>query len=153
MTEIEKINLKKKYPGVANSSKYLITLYGSFRYDAGGITGDAADLMSRLSTKINWPQCCLLCLKPVTLLDFYKISGTTDGFWRDLFATDDYVVYAVEVAVPYCLECRRKVKKIFFREKEGVNVIPPEGSAMKFIFRNPEYAKLFKQINIKIARK
>ena len=62
MTKIEKINLKKKYPGVANSPEYLITLYGSFRYDAGGITGDAADLMSRLSTKINWPQCCLLCL-------------------------------------------------------------------------------------------
>ena len=90
----------------------------------------------------------------MTLLDFYKILGSSSSFWSDFFETDtDDVVYAVEVAVPYCLECRRKVKKIFFREKEGVKVIPPEGSAMKFIFRNPEYAKLFKQINIKIARK
>ncbi len=151
---MEKINLRKKYPGVANSPKYLVTLYGSFHYSAGDITGDAADLMSRLrSTKINWPQCCLLCLKAVTLLDFYHLTCPSGSLWSDFWGTEDDVVYTVTVRVPYCLECRRKVEKIFRREKEGLEVIPPEGRAMKFIFRNPEYAKLFKQMNIEITRK
>jgi len=140
MTEIEEINLKKKYYGLADAPKYLVILYPKL-----SVYGSA---------EINWPLSCLLCLKPVMIgVDFYEISGTR-YIGQSPTNTDEVEVRTVKVEVPYCLECRRKVKKIFRREKQGVEVVPPvfgEGEAFKF--RNPEYAKLFKQMNIKVARK
>ncbi len=143
---MEKINLKKKYPGVADSPKYLVILWRSATSNKFGILGDPIEI------KINWAQCCVLCLKPVMPQDFYEISGNTSSFWSDFFDEEEEV-YTLTVRVPYCLECRRKVKKIFRREKEGVEVMPLETDGMEFKFRNPEYAKLFKQMNIKMTRK
>lgn len=154
---MEKINLKKKYPGVADSPKYLVILWRSATSPNYGFPNpqDVEQLGVfgyRTVIKINWAQCCVLCLKPVMPQDFYEISGNTSSFWSDFFDEEEEV-YTLTVRVPYCLECRRKVKKIFRREKEGVEVMPLERDGMEFKFRNPEYAKLFKQMNIKMTRK
>ena len=139
MTEVEEIDLKKKYYGLADSPKYIVILHLELYFTA----------------EINWPLACLLCLKPVMIgVDFYEFSGTS-YIGQSPTNTDEVEVRTVKVEVPYCLECRRKVKKIFRREKQGVEVVPGAlaMSSVAFKFRNPEYAKLFKRANIKIAIK
>ncbi len=132
--EAEKINLQKKYHGVADSPKYLVTLYPK-----------ELDSIYPSSAEINWPKNCVLCLAPVT--HFRQISGR-------IVTEPPLVVRTVEMEVPYCSDCYGKLKRIFRREKEGVEVIPPHAiHGLAFKFRNPEYAKLFKQANIKITRK
>jgi len=92
---------------------------------------------------LNWPLICTLCLKPVASGDFYKISGTATGLTR---------VATVEVKVSYCKECRSKIKGWFSSHEEAVSVEPVVGyvgiEGYEFKFRNPQYAKLFRQMNV-----
>ena len=130
---MEEINLRKKYPGVADSPKYQVNLHPKLSVYGSG--------------DINWPQCCVLCLKPIMPgIDFHEISGTR--------YIDPGTMRTIKVKVPYCSECYHKLKRIFHREKEGIEVVPSgfEAQGIGFRFRNPEYAKLFKQANIKITR-
>jgi len=133
--EIEKINLRKKSPGVADSPKYQVNLYPKLSVYGSG--------------EISWPPCCVLCLKPVMPQDFHEISGST-------YIEDPTPgLRTIKVKAPYCSECYRKAKGWFHAEKGGIEVVPSglASQGIAFRFRNPEYAKLFKQANIKITRK
>ena len=100
--------------------------------------------------RARWPPYCTLCLKPVTSDEFYKISCA--------FPLLLGYGIKIEVKVPYCKECRHKIKKWLSREKEAVGILPIVGGewtlrdsgvkGYEFRFRNPQYAKLFRQMNI-----
>jgi len=84
---------------------------------------------------INWPQRCCICLEPVGPFDFYEIREK--GVFR--------------LEIPYCKNCRHKVKKLFGGESQGVSIgVHPAGITLRF--RNPLYAKMFRQANKKLYK-
>lgn len=106
--------------------------------------------------RARWPPYCTLCLKSVTSDEFYKISCSLYLPGLGYGVEYSYLV-KVEIKIPYCKECRHKIKKWLSREKEAVGILPIVGEwtlrdtgvkGYEFRFRNPQYAKLFRQMNV-----
>lgn len=108
---------------------------------------------STKSISLKWPKYCCICLEPIGEHDFYGVSKAE-------FVGDH--IKTVKLNIPYCKNCRKKVKKLFGRrEEEGVWVSPyfephviwdfPKHvgyfDKITLRFRNPVYAKMFRQAN------
>lgn len=113
-------------------------------------------VMMNYSPNIYWPNCCNLCLKPVTDADYYKLEETRT-IWAEYetFKTR-FKNLTLKLAVPYCTECRQKVKKLFSGEGSAVafdfRVYQDEFTRrdkiqLYFSFRNARYSALFRQAN------
>lgn len=109
---------------------------------------------------IFWPECCVLCLGEVT--GYRKVTGR--GSWSEPYGGwgEEYQVteMTLDVQVPYCSECKKKVRRIFCREEEAVHIRldvhrpqnqPVQLRSVVVDFRNPEYAKRFVLDNSTIA--
>jgi len=115
--------------------------------------------------RIRWPMSCVLCLKPVTSDDFHEVAGfgLVSGYGEGGYPEFGTRSVVSKVGVPYCSECRRKVKTALWwkREEEGVSVYPRPASIKRindrevsvhrcaFWFRNPKYARMFREMNVK----
>lgn len=100
--------------------------------------------LSDVLPSVNWPQCCCICLEPVGPFDFYEIRKKK--VFQNVPTSDEYVVQEVKLKIPYCKNCRHKVKKLFGGESQGVSIeVHFGGITLKF--RNPLYVKMFRQAN------
>lgn len=99
---------------------------------------------------LSWPPYCCICLEPIGPSDFYEIRG--EDVFMDAVATCSA---EVKLKIPYCNNCRRKVKKLFGGESEGVSIevfmvfvgTAPSIGGITLRFRNPLYAKMFWEAN------
>lgn len=92
---------------------------------------------------LELPMCCCICLKPVGMSsDFQEISTSE-------FARGGMELVTYKLKIPYCKDCRRKVKRLFGRrEKLGVSIEPELSfTKPKLNFRNPLYARMVRQAN------
>jgi len=100
--------------------------------------------LSDVLPSVNWPQCCCICLEPVGPFDFYEIRKKE--VYENVPTSDEYVVQEVKLKIPYCKNCRHKVKKLFGGESQGASIeVHFDGITLKF--RNPLYVKMFRQAN------
>ncbi|GAI57225.1 unnamed protein product, partial [marine sediment metagenome] len=68
----------------------------------------------------------------------------------------DYETYYTEtkLKIPYCKDCRHKVRKILGRpEQEGVSIARTSLHKITLKFRNPLYARMFREANREKYRK
>lgn len=117
---------------------------------------DFAHILEWPAFTLAWPIYCCICLKLVKESDFYGVAkriegpvGYEGGFvWQSQYTE-------IKFKIPYCKDCRHKVRKLFSRrEEEGVFVEPyySFGYRMTLKFRNPQYAAMFRQANKEIIR-
>lgn len=109
-----------------------------------GLTSPHIPSLSDVLPSVNWPQYCCICLEPVGPFDFYEIRKKK--VFQNLPTYDEYVVQEVKLKIPYCKNCRHKVKKLFGGESQGVSIEIHFGT-MTLKFRNPLYVKKFRQAN------
>lgn len=107
---------------------------------------------------VVWPNCCCLCLSPVTASDYYKISASHVLSFTAVGGRMEQKLLEYAAEVPYCKGCRGKVKKVLGRsEQEAVSaelttVGMLDNVALTFKFRNPRYAQMFRQANKDLIR-
>ena len=101
---------------------------------------------------LSWPPYCCICLEPIGPFDFYEIRGEGSS-------SDGVTIYTakVKLKIPYCNNCRRKVKKLFGGESQGVSIdvfmmlsgtgVAPSIGGITLRFRNLLYAKMFWKAN------
>ena len=96
------------------------------------------------SKSVIWPPCCSICLGPAE-----EFKDRVDNFSTELI-----VYYSSKTlklpSVPYCSNCYRKIKKLFGSEHEGISISKksdPDKGIIIIKFRNPQYAKMFRELN------
>jgi hypothetical protein len=145
--------LEEPLEEVTESPKYKVVIAHTEQHDAAiNLILHRSPFTSHGPISLVWPTFCCLCLRPVKKSNFYKISSTVyagGGFTT----TGEYAEYSTEykLEIPYCKDCRHKVRKFFgHREEEGVS-IETGGTASEtrvvLQFRNPQYARIFRQAN------
>jgi len=103
-----------------------------------------------LSPVITWPTFCCLCLRPVEESNFYNIAKT-EYTGTEFTGMGEYKTYYTEtkLKIPYCKDCRHKVRKFFGRpEQEGVSISSTSLHKITLKFRNPLYAEIFREANM-----
>lgn len=97
------------------------------------------------SKSIVWPPCCSICLGPVE-----AFKDRVDNYSLDLVFVSGSKKLSLP-DVPYCSSCYNKINKTLFgKEKEGILIwfgSNPDKGIIELYFRNPTYAKMFRELN------
>ncbi|MDF1557769.1 MAG: hypothetical protein P1P80_06270 [ANME-2 cluster archaeon] len=97
------------------------------------------------SKSVVWPPFCSICLGPV---EMYKTRTDRSSLNLGIYYQSKTLTLP---DVPYCADCHQKVKKMFIgKEQEGIRMSTssnPNQEIMEIYFRNPTYAKMFRELN------
>lgn len=100
------------------------------------------------SKSVSWPPCCSICLGPAERFEErfnqYISPGGSDSFSVKNLTLPN---------VPYCSSCYSKTKKILSltTEQQGISIAKesdPDRGVMVIRFRNPQYAQMFRVLNV-----